>query len=46
MRALTLAAILAIALILYSMGYGVDSWQYWAILGLTGVVGFLSEIRK
>ena len=37
-------AIVIQAMIMFSAGYGVRTWQYWSILIVTFVYGFLEQL--
>lgn len=37
-------AIVIQAMIMFSVGYGIRTWQYWAILIVTCVYGFLVQL--
>ena len=39
-------AIVIQAMIMFSVGYGIRTWQYWAILIVTCVYGFLVQLQR
>ena len=39
-------ALIAIAVVLVSMGCSLGSWQYWVILVLAGAIGAIGDMQR